>query len=250
MRSLISQRVPWGIVGKYALIGVGVIAWPAAPFLVGAEVIPGWLVRFEGWLKFTAYGYWLVAAFLLLSGLLRWSTPVAAANRVAVCVLLLCLTPFWRGGWDTRADSRCGMNLTALNLAFEVYTWDHHGRFPHADRWPEEIAPYLTFVAPSVPVSRTLRCPEDLSLGRCSYGMNSSLSGRKAAEIKDAANTVLIYETARSRDVPYGDERDLCSPRHMLDVYLSAARGKFNNFVFADFHILNVEHPPPAAWHW
>jgi len=111
---------------------------------------------------------------------------------------------------DAIAENACRNHMTVLAQAMLQYTKDHEGRFPRADRWVEELSKYLS--DPQV-----LKCPNDLSAARCSYGMNFALSGKPLPEGADPARVVVFYETSAPGSNPTGyqaDEVQQSSLRH------------------------------------
>ncbi len=130
----------------------------------------------------------MVVAFLFLAGVLIYiAVPDRARGRQVTCV----------------------SNLYSLAGAVEMYIVDC-GRLPPAARWVEATREYRGDHPDQ------LRCPEDKSGARCSYGMNQALDGKAADEISlDPSKLVLFYETAHPGDNPVGGASDVVSPpRH------------------------------------
>ncbi len=74
-----------------------------------------------------------------------------------------------------------------LAIAVQLYVEDHHGFFPPADRWEEDLRPYLGTVPLTVPRTQG-------AYGR-RYAMNRALTGRKLAEIAVPAKVIVFYES-------------------------------------------------------
>jgi len=118
---------------------------------------------------------------------------------------------------------QCLSNVTNISLAVQMYAVDND-RFPDADKWVEQLQDYIRNES-------MLKCPEDQSKAKCSYGFNGALSGKSLADMLDPAQVVVIYETAHPGDCPSGGEDDVASPpRHLGG----------SNFGYADGH---------AQWH-
>jgi prepilin-type processing-associated H-X9-DG protein len=115
--------------------------------------------------------------------------------------------------------TQCLSNLQSIALAMQMFSVDNK-RFPSADKWVDEIKPYLANDA-------VLKCPADKSAARCSYGMNKALSKKAVKKIKNSYAVVAIYETAHPGKNPSGGAKDVASPpRHQGG----------SNFGYADGH--------------
>ncbi len=124
---------------------------------------------------------------------------------------------------ESARKAQCLANMKNTAMAVQMYLADND-KFPEADKWVDQLADYIAN-------EEILKCPDDESDARCSYGFNASLSGKSAAEIADPSQLVVIYETASPGDCPSGGPDDVASPaRHMGG----------NNFGYADGH---------AQWH-
>jgi prepilin-type processing-associated H-X9-DG protein len=112
----------------------------------------------------------------------------------------------------------CGSQLEQLAAAMDSYLADHDNRYPSADRWVQELRPYIED-------AKVFKCPEDTSEAFSSYGMNAALSGLSPDDVADPEWTVLFYETASPGANPSGGADDVAdSPRHVDG----------NNFAFVD----------------
>jgi len=122
---------------------------------------------------------------------------------------------------QSRAEDRseaCAEQMHMIGMAFEEYVDEHDGRFPDAERWVDEILPYLFDES-------MLVCPEDKSGERTSYAMNIALSGKLLDEIENPEEVVLLYETANPGTNPAGNGDDATVTRHLDG----------SNYLFADF---------------
>ena len=78
-------------------------------------------------------------------------------------------------------------NLKKLSLAIIMYAQDNDQKLPDADKWVDEIMPYVkneaVFCDPAAP---------DLKYG---YAFNRALSGARLGGIKDPLATVMVFES-------------------------------------------------------
>jgi prepilin-type processing-associated H-X9-DG protein len=126
---------------------------------------------------------------------------------------------------------QCLSNVKNVALAVQMYVADND-KFPEADKWVDQLTDYLAN-------EEVLKCPEDKSDAKCSYGFNASLSGKSAAEIADPSRLVVIYETVEPGDCPSGGAEDVASPaRHIGG----------NNFGYADGHAKWCREGEPVAF--
>lgn len=154
---------------------------------------------------------------------------VRACVAVVILVAAFVLPAVMRGRDGSDRDRACAGNLHALCLAVRMYALDSGGALPDADRWADQLAGvYLDSEA-------ILKCSEDSTQARCSYGISRALSGRKLDEIRDASRVVLLYETGHPGENPSGGPGDVASPpRH----------GRGNLYVFLDGSVRKLEEPP------
>ncbi len=166
--------------------------------------------------------YFVFGIYLLVSGLRRFRPKW---GRLVGSVLILLYAghvtyALWQKGIGDENGMRCISNMKQLGAALLQYADDHEGYLPDAAKWVDAIDPDSKYPGLS-------HCPADRSRARSSYAMNANLSRKKVEEIKDPENTVLLYETSRPGDNPFGVGKDL----------LLNSRHRFNNFLFADGHI-------------
>ncbi len=125
--------------------------------------------------------------------------PLATAVTMAM--------PTFSQAQSSERKTQCLSNVKQLATAMNIYVADH-GKFPKADQWVSELEEYLG--SPDA-----LKCPDDPSEAKCSYGMNWALSGKPLSSVKNLASKVVIYETAHPGDCPRGNKSDVASPpRH------------------------------------
>jgi prepilin-type processing-associated H-X9-DG protein len=79
-------------------------------------------------------------------------------------------------------------NLKQLALGVIQYTQDHDEHLPEADKWVDELLPYVKseaiFHDPSAPASQ-----------KWSYAFNQNLSGKPLAQFDAPADTVMLFES-------------------------------------------------------
>jgi hypothetical protein len=154
---------------------------------------------------------------------------VWACVAVVILVAAFVLPAVMRGRDGSDRDRACAGNLHALCNAVRMYALDSDGMLPDADQWVDHLVPRY------IDNGAALKCSEDSTQARCSYGMNRALSGRKLAEIRDASRVVLLYETGHPGGNPSGGPEDVASPpRH----------GHGNLYVFVDGSVMKLEEPP------
>jgi len=155
------------------------------------------------------------------------SKMVDTGKIIAIIILALFL-PMGSGEFGcAREKARqiaCLSNVKNISLAILMYVDDHHGKFPDADRWVEELRPYME--------AKLLHCPDDKIKGHISYAMNSALSGISETKIADPGNTILIFETSQTGPSPHGGIEAVAKPGNHTGG---------NNFGFTDGH---------AKWFW
>lgn len=83
----------------------------------------------------------------------------------------------------------CLSNLKQLGLAVLQYAQDHDETLPSADKWQDELLPYLKN-------EQAFRCPVAPEL-ECGYAFNAALSGLPLAQIENPAEMIVIFESAQ-----------------------------------------------------
>ena len=122
-------------------------------------------------------------------------------------------------GGNPFLQKECEINLSQLGLCALIYSQRHDGKLPDADKWVDQLWPYLKeqafFKCPSAP---------DLEYG---YAMNAVLSGVKVEELESAAEMVLFFDSHLGTRNAAGGRDAVCNPgRH----------GGGNCYVYADGH--------------
>ncbi len=105
-------------------------------------------------------------------------------------------------------DLHCYLNMKQIALAIWGYTYHHNDRFPDADRWMDEIKPYLKteeyYHDPAAPNSE-----------RYSYAYNRNLSGAAADRVSNMSETVMLFESRLNvRNASDTGQSLITPPRH------------------------------------
>jgi hypothetical protein len=212
---------------------VGLMLWAFVAFPVSMRVRDG-----HDWTAIVLVSLppALAAVYLFVSG---WRLGRRGVERLVVGVLFLLALVWLIGGvrQDEAAHAarvRCLHNLRIVAMSLQMYAEDHDGRLPEADVWVDALALYVAG-------PEELQCPLDRTQARCSYGLNSALSGVEIGAVRDPESVVLVYETARPGDNPAGGPEDVVD-RHK--------GGAGDYFAFADGHLGWVErkHLPDGTW--
>ena len=94
------------------------------------------------------------------------------------------------------ARSACLVNLKALALAVMLWATDHNETLPPADKWCDELQPYMAEAKAS------LLCPGDapkLAELVCGYSYSLAIASKRLADIVDPAGTVMFYESTLNK---------------------------------------------------
>jgi prepilin-type processing-associated H-X9-DG protein len=180
-----------------------------------------------------------------------------------VCVGSALLFPRRQGRvWQGTESSSCQSNLKQIGLAFMQYTRDYDERFPRAigHAVPTSTQPFMRpygwadALWPYMKSTQLLQCSAEENsvenLGEATapnftdYYLNSNLSGREMARVKQPTFTILVGEGNDGTDgtdarynrnvVPWNWQRDENSPaRRHLDG---------SNYLFADAHVKWFPH--------
>ncbi len=115
----------------------------------------------------------------------------AAANgaiRIESEKTLMLNDPSFPKQRTTAQQATSESNLKQLALGIMQYTQDHDERLPDADKWVDEIYPYVKseaiFRDPSAPAGE-----------KWSYAYNRTLSGVSLAKLDSPASTVMLFES-------------------------------------------------------
>ncbi len=166
-----------------------------------------------------------------VDGQWKLDTEATMANFPAPFVAMLDALQEMAGGEAEQAAGQtdratCTSNVKQLVISTFMYAKDHEDTFPDADKWVDEVMPYLQNV-------HVLCCPaSDLEYA---YAMNSALSGVKMADIEKPSETVLFFESDLGVRNAHGNADAVADPpRH--------DGGNF--YAFADGHVaLSMEIP-------
>lgn len=128
-------------------------------------------------------------------------------------------------GWKKiQGTASCVFTFGDMKRAVQLYTAEHHGKLPDAEKWQDELRPYYKRAMtpkeqlgpfPQMQPEGDWGCKES---DGTSTGMafNSDVSGKDVSEIKDSENTVAIFETehpAKNQHMAYKKLDPLSSPK-------------------------------------
>ena len=124
----------------------------------------------------------------------------------------------------------CLSNLKQLTLAALMFAQDHDQTLPSAEKWTDEIMPYIKNEA-------LLRCPAAPEL-ECGYALNRDLAGKKLNALPNPAEAILFFDSNLGKRNATGTLEDVAIPgRH----------NGGNNYAFADGHCKWSAEPLGAA---
>jgi len=89
---------------------------------------------------------------------------------------------------ETAKDTTCVSNVKQICLGIVQYVQDNDQRFPDADKWVDEVYPYIKSM-------QVFQDPQDKPDSKWSYAYNRALSGKKMTDIASPADTVLIFDS-------------------------------------------------------
>ncbi len=86
-------------------------------------------------------------------------------------------------------------NLSTLALAVLKYTFAHNYHYPDADRWMDEIMPYVKQIEPDATEANLYHDPAAPDGQTWSYAFNRNLSGKTFSGVKAHDKVVLLFES-------------------------------------------------------
>ncbi len=121
--------------------------------------------------------------------LLTVTDPVSHAPRLDIIGSLERTAPKeFVSARESAREAASQSNLRQLALGITQYTQDHDERMPDADKWVDEIMPYVKseaiFYDPSAPAGE-----------KWSYAYNRTLSHQSLAALEDPAQTAMLFES-------------------------------------------------------
>jgi prepilin-type processing-associated H-X9-DG protein len=170
-----------------------------------------------------------------------WVRLSAAAGFAMASIIFFSIET--RGDELVHQGLACHDNMLTLGVAIAEYTISNDGRLPLASAWQDEISNprYLNFnsMSPGSPVrdvKELFHCP---SVVRYGYALNNNVAGMSMSDIRDPADTVLLFETSRLVRNASGTQSDLAPERHV-----------FYNFCFCDGHVRSVNRTGLRQLKW
>ncbi|MFN8218720.1 MAG: hypothetical protein U0S12_01130 [Fimbriimonadales bacterium] len=102
----------------------------------------------------------------------------------------------------------CAIGFNDVREAMREYAKEHNDTLPAADKWQDEIRPYLVKVLaknredkggifPELDPNGNWGC-DDGKGGKTGMAYNTEIAGKKIAEVKDHSGTILIFEVPDS----------------------------------------------------
>lgn len=137
-------------------------------------------------------------------------------------------------------ETDCATNMKMLSLAILMYTQDHDEKYPDANKWVDEIMPYIKQSDKNTSNPKDVfNCPKVPTSIRWSYALNKNLAGKSLPSLNAPAETVLIFETGTGKKNQCDAGISLCKPsRH----------GRGNVYGYADGHV-NIQKEKPSGTH-
>jgi len=128
--------------------------------------------------------------------------------------------PSMIGHQDNARQASSQSNLKQISLGIIQYVQDNDQKMPDADKWVDEVMPYIkseaVFTDPSAPGLKW------------AYALNRALSGVSLADLEDPAGTVMLFESADGKKNASGTGGTVPKP------------GRHNggtDYAFADGHV-------------
>jgi len=146
---------------------------------------------------------------------------------VCVCCILpiagLTGLGFWGFG-KLKGMVGCSIAFSNLQRAVQDYAQEHDGKLPQAATWQTDVRPYFEKEAARHAKEQQMFTNGPADSAGCTNGdspptgiaFNSDLSGKKISDVKDALNTIMLFEvpkTGSNLTEPYKAQSFETSPR-------------------------------------
>jgi hypothetical protein len=164
-------------------------------------------------------------------GLAMAGIVISATSLVVIPATIL--LPALGRAKDRAQSINCMNNLRQLGLGLIMYQTDNKGQWPAADKWCDSIQSYVGSAKP-------FKCIAAESAQRSTYAFNARLVGTAAKDIRDPAQTVLVFECQGGWNVAGGRELVLRKSRHFGAI----------GVVFADGHSEMASPPRLQRLKW
>ena len=120
--------------------------------------------------------------------------PVDHREKILALQTLMRADPAMVKGARAKARAiSCLSNLKQIGLAMLQYSQDHDEIFPDADKWMDELIPYIGKDA----YRPILHCPGDPH--KFSYSFNRAMSHQSLAVMRSPADTVIVFESTSGK---------------------------------------------------
>jgi hypothetical protein len=157
-------------------------------FTCGLTAIVGLILGIVGLCAISKRAEQLKGKGLAIAGIVISAISIVLIPFMAILMALL--IPLMPALSSARTQARTVVlksNARQICLAMALYCDENDGRFPPAENWPDVLKPYIGN-------EKILTSPFAPEAGRV-WAMNKNLDDRKIRDIKQLAQTVLIFET-------------------------------------------------------
>lgn len=150
---------------------------------------------------------------------LRIFTVQAADGKTRLDLMktVFAADPSLKQTMDKAQDMTCMSNLKQISLGILMYAQDHNEHFPDADKWVDEVTPYVKNDA-------IFHDPQDAPDHQWSYAFNKALSGKTLAQVAAPAETVMLFDstTGTKNAADLGESLPHPGRHHGANVYALA----------------------------
>lgn len=198
---------------------LGILGW-----FICVTVIPGVILGILGLKQVKEKPREFTGSGLAIAGIVV--SAVGVFVFAVVMMLAAILFPVFFRARSTAQTAICQRNVGQLCRAVMMYSSDFDGKYPPAAGWCDAVKPYATSITKNADVYRCPAVPDK----ECGYGFNGALGGISEADIDNAAETVLIFESDYGWNANGGRDAMITKSRH---------NGRFNTG-YADTHVAGV----------
>jgi hypothetical protein len=139
-------------------------------------------------------------------GLALAGVIVSAVSLLLIPIFAAILLPAFAKGKQKAQAILCITRVNMLEMSLRSYAGTHQNQLPAATNWCDVL------VEANPAVTNLMRCPVNLSDGRCSYAMNAAVAGADLEKVDPM--TVLLFESTGGWNKAGGKELLPASPFH------------------------------------